>query len=34
MENDVQELKDYIYLGMKLWRNLDLSMEAPKPPAI
>jgi hypothetical protein len=34
MENDVQELNDYIYLGIKLWRNLDLSMEAPKPHAM
>jgi hypothetical protein len=33
-EPDVQELKDYIYLGMKLWRELELTVEAPKPHAI
>lgn len=33
-EPDVQELKDFIYLGMKLWRDLELSTEAPKPHAI
>lgn len=33
-ENDLQELRDYIYIGMKLWRDLELSVEAPKPHAI
>jgi hypothetical protein len=33
-ENDLQELRDYIYIGMKLWRDLELSMEAPKPHVI
>jgi hypothetical protein len=33
-ETDVWELKDYIYLGMKLWSNVELIFEAPKLHAI
>lgn len=33
-EEDIQELRNYIYLGMRLWRELDMSTEAPKPHAI
>ncbi len=33
-ESDLQELRDYTYIGMKLWRDLELSMEAPKPHTI